>query len=156
MDQAWARFSVLGSKPGSIPDQSGQKLTKPVQGRHESQPSSYYAEVNQPETVDLKRSRPLDAGCAGRTLEFAPSLGRDHPGGNTQPLLALVRMDTLKIRGARTHNLQNIDLDLHRPTDRHPGYLVPANLRWPSIRSTPKVSAAMSNHCRPMLGSFSP
>ena len=64
----------------------------------------------------MKRSNPWTLAALVEQLEFAPSLGRDHPGGNTQPLLALVRMDTLKIRGARTHNLQNIDLDL--PRDR--------------------------------------
>ncbi|HAS85561.1 MAG TPA: hypothetical protein DCS31_02015, partial [Candidatus Competibacteraceae bacterium] len=31
-------------------------------------------------------------------------------------LHSIIRMDTIKIRGARTHNLQNIDLDL--PRDR--------------------------------------
>ena len=39
-----------------------------------------------------------------------------HKDLHSQPTLTPVRMDTIKIRGARTHNLQNIDLDL--PRDR--------------------------------------
>ena len=43
-------------------------------------------------------------------------IGRYHDDLNHHPPLIFSRMDTLRIRGARTHNLQNIDLDL--PRDR--------------------------------------
>ena len=65
-------------------------------------------------------------------------------------------MDKILIRGARTHNLKNIDLTL--PRDK---LIVitglsgsPANHPWRLTRCMPKASDVMSSHCQPMRGSF--
>jgi ABC-type glutathione transport system ATPase component len=64
-------------------------------------------------------------------------------------------MDEIRIRGARTHNLKNINLDL--PRNR---LTVITGLsgsgkspRSPSTRSTPRASAATSSRCRPTRAS---
>ena len=59
-------------------------------------------------------------------------------------------LDKIEIRGARQHNLKNIDLILparpaggdHRPVGQR------ASRRLPSTRSTPRASGATSNRCR--------
>ena len=59
------------------------------------------------------------------------------------------------IRGARTHNLRNIDLEL--PRDRLIVFTGLSGLGQVLARvrhaSTPKASAATSNRCRPTRGS---
>ncbi len=61
-------------------------------------------------------------------------------------------MDQIKIRGARTHNLKNISVDIPRNQltviTGLSGSV--ARARWLSIRFTRKVSVATSNHSRPM------
>ena len=64
-------------------------------------------------------------------------------------------MDFIRIRGARTHNLKNLDLDL--PRDK---LIVITGLsgsgaspRWRSTPSMQKASAATSSRCRPMRAS---
>jgi excinuclease UvrABC ATPase subunit len=63
-------------------------------------------------------------------------------------------VDKILIRGARTHNLKNIDLTL--PRDK---LIVITGLSGSGKSSlafdtcTPKASAAMSNRCRPTPGS---
>jgi Excinuclease ABC subunit A len=67
-----------------------------------------------------------------------------------------VALDTIRIRGARTHNLKDFDLDL--PRDRLiviTGLSGSGKSRWPSTPSMPKDSAVMSNHCRRTPGSSS-
>jgi excinuclease UvrABC ATPase subunit len=66
-------------------------------------------------------------------------------------------MDSIRIRGARTHNLKNIDLDLPRDSlIVITGLSGSANPRWRSTRSTPKASAATSSRSRPTLASSCP
>ena len=63
-------------------------------------------------------------------------------------------MDFIRIRGARTHNLKNLDLDL--PRDKLiviTGLSGSASPRWRSTPSMQKASAAMSSRCRPMRAS---
>jgi hypothetical protein len=55
----------------------------------------------------------------------------------------------ISIRGAREHNLKNVDLDLPRDS-----LIVMENPRSPSIRSTPRGSAATSSRSPPTRGSF--
>ena len=61
----------------------------------------------------------------------------------------LRRANTSRIRGARTHNLKNINLDL--PRNRLvviTGLSAPASRRSRSTRFTPKASGATSSRCR--------
>ena len=65
-------------------------------------------------------------------------------------------LDKLIIRGAREHNLRSVDLEI--PRDRLvviTGLSGSGKSSWPSIRSTPKGSAATSSLFPPMRDSFS-
>ena len=62
-------------------------------------------------------------------------------------------MQNIRIRGARTHNLRNFDLDL--PRERLiviTGLSGRASPRWPSTRCMRRASAATSNRSRPTPG----
>ena len=66
-------------------------------------------------------------------------------------------MKTIKIRGARTHNLANVDLDL--PRDKLIVFTGLSGSGKSSLRltpSTPKVNADMWSHCQRMRASFCP
>ena len=61
----------------------------------------------------------------------------------------------ISVRGAREHNLSNVDIDL--PRDRLvvlTGLSGQANHRLPLTRFMPKDSAAMLNRYRPMRANF--
>lgn len=60
-------------------------------------------------------------------------------------------MDKIEVRGARTHNLKNINLTI--PRDKLiviTVLLVQVNPHWLLIRCTQKVNGVMSNHSRLM------
>lgn len=60
-------------------------------------------------------------------------------------------MDKIEVRGARTHNLKNINLTI--PRDKLiviTLLLVQVNPHWLLIRCTQKVNGVMSNHSRLM------
>lgn len=61
-------------------------------------------------------------------------------------------MDKIEVRGARTHNLKNINLTI--PRDKLIVItvlsLVQVNPHWLLIRCTQKVNGVMSNHSRLM------
>ena len=59
-------------------------------------------------------------------------------------------MDTILVRGARTHNLKNIDLDIHRDK-----LVVITGLHGSGKSSLAFDSAATWNHSPPMRGSSS-
>ena len=62
-------------------------------------------------------------------------------------------MDTIEVRGARTHNLKNIDLDI--PRDKLvviTGLSGQASHRLPSIRFTLRGSGATWSHSLPTHG----
>jgi excinuclease UvrABC ATPase subunit len=64
-------------------------------------------------------------------------------------------MRAITIRGAREHNLKNVDLEI--PRDRlvvFTGLSGSGNPLSPSTPSMPKASAATSNRYRPMRGNF--
>jgi len=63
-------------------------------------------------------------------------------------------MDHIQIRGARTHNLKNIDLDM--PRDRLivvTGLSGSESRPWRLIHSMPRASGDTLSHCRLTQGS---
>ena len=67
----------------------------------------------------------------------------------------MASMTSIRIRGARTHNLKNIDLDI--PRDQFvgsQGFLDQANLHWPLTPSMQKDKGVMLSPYQLMLDNF--
>ena len=63
---------------------------------------------------------------------------------------------SIHVRGAREHNLKNVDVQI--PRDRLTvitGLSGSGNPRWHSTRSMPRANDAMSSRCRRMRGNSS-
>jgi ATPase subunit of ABC transporter with duplicated ATPase domains len=83
-----------------------------------------------------------------RVLQNVPDTPRQIGGDMTE-------LKSITIRGAREHNLKNVDLDLPRDSlIVMTGLSGSGKSRSPSIPSMPRASAAMWKACRLMPGSF--
>jgi hypothetical protein len=108
----------------------------------------YFAKCGSDVSTANSSLRDLQAIERSRVLQNVPDTPRQIGGDMTE-------LKSITIRGAREHNLKNVDLDLPRDSlIVMTGLSGRASHRSPSTPSMPKASAAMSKACRPMRGSF--